>query len=433
MDPINIEWYENDGGSPAKFTKHLVNTICFDERDYRTSSKVRAAIFDGDGDQDMDIFWAYDTTMGWWENNNGTFTMKVITTSNDWAPKLLGVDVDGDGDMDILTISHQDDISAWWENNGNGDFLTKHIISTTIDGPESVVAADIDGDDDMDYFSASSNEISWWENINGEFTQHVMTTTADGAYSVATADIDGDQDMDAVSASRWATSIVWWENNGSGSFTMHYITETGHGDLVTADIDNDGWPDVFAIDYSDGSFWWYKNMGEGENPAPPPPPPGGIVTPVSPPPSFAPTLPFLTQTGPPATSPAVVALVLVNTVDNSDVLTLRNCNLYVDLDIAQTNIRAEVQGDVRSVVFTLESVSLYDDATIATTTTENFAPFALFGDQSGDYTAGNLESATNHTLTAIPYTGQDGSGTQGTPLTVSFGLYGSDWNIYFSV
>lgn len=51
--------------------------------------------------------------------------------------------------------------------------------------------------------------------------------------------------------------------------------------------------------------------------------------------------------------------------------------------------------------------------------TENVAPYALAGDKSGEFRPW-LPSAGPHEITATPYTGPRGSGTQGKPLTIAF-------------
>lgn len=77
------------------------------------------------------------------------------------------------------------------------------------------------------------------------------------------------------------------------------------------------------------------------------------------------------------------------------------------------NIRANVNGSAGSVVFDLDGQSGYR--------TESTAPFALAGDTSGDYNAWT-PSLGNHSVTATPFSGSGGTGSAGTPLTVSFSV-----------
>ncbi|MGF1511815.1 MAG: hypothetical protein ACFB9M_20160 [Myxococcota bacterium] len=75
------------------------------------------------------------------------------------------------------------------------------------------------------------------------------------------------------------------------------------------------------------------------------------------------------------------------------------------------NIRADVVGEVESVRFWLEP-----DGRVQT---ENVVPYALYGDTGGDYFPGTL-SVGAHTLRAVPFEGNYGSGDMGMPLSIDF-------------
>ncbi|HET6795917.1 MAG TPA: hypothetical protein VFH40_02060 [Gemmatimonadales bacterium] len=51
--------------------------------------------------------------------------------------------------------------------------------------------------------------------------------------------------------------------------------------------------------------------------------------------------------------------------------------------------------------------------------TETIAPYALAGDDTGDYRPWT-PTVGSHTMTATPYTGSGATGPKGTPLTVAF-------------
>ena len=74
------------------------------------------------------------------------------------------------------------------------------------------------------------------------------------------------------------------------------------------------------------------------------------------------------------------------------------------------NVRANVSGSVGSVRFGYDDSNNYQ--------IENVAPYALAGDQNGDYNAWTPTIGA-HTITATPYTESDAGGSQGTPLTVN--------------
>ncbi len=113
---------------------------------------------------------------------------------------------------------------------------------------------------------------------------------------------------------------------------------------------------------------------------------------------------------------AVVGFVLI------DADTDRAINSLVDGDVlvldtlptANLSVRADtLPATVGSVRFNLDSITNFR--------TENVAPYALFGDRSGNYAPwSGVALVGTHSLTATPFSGSKGSGTVGTPLSISF-------------
>ncbi len=83
---------------------------------------------------------------------------------------------------------------------------------------------------------------------------------------------------------------------------------------------------------------------------------------------------------------------------------------------ASVNVVARTGDDVKSVLLSVNDGFLER--------LENVPPFALFGDQSGDFLPGTLP-AGNHMITATPYSEVMKGGSQGVALTVSFSITGS--------
>lgn len=81
-------------------------------------------------------------------------------------------------------------------------------------------------------------------------------------------------------------------------------------------------------------------------------------------------------------------------------------------DGTKLNIRADVSGTsaIGSVKFVLDSTDIR---------TENTAPYALFGDSTGDYFDGNISDGA-HVLEAIPYSGSGATGDEGDRLSIEF-------------
>jgi len=93
----------------------------------------------------------------------------------------------------------------------------------------------------------------------------------------------------------------------------------------------------------------------------------------------------------------------------------------IDLDHApqSLNIIVESHDTVASVVFTLDGVQIQ---------TENAWPYAMGGDNSGDYAA--LELSTGfHIIEATGYTGPDGTGEAGPSAVISLEIGRSDFDV----
>ncbi len=89
-------------------------------------------------------------------------------------------------------------------------------------------------------------------------------------------------------------------------------------------------------------------------------------------------------------------------------------NLF-DIGTTQLNIRANTSpATVGSVIFALSGSDTQNQ-------TENVAPYALFGDSSGNFTSWTPPLGA-YTLTATAYSGANGSGTAGAPLTITFDI-----------
>jgi hypothetical protein len=118
----------------------------------------------------------------------------------------------------------------------------------------------------------------------------------------------------------------------------------------------------------------------------------------------------------PATS-AVTSLTLINTATGRAIPGFNPLRSGATLDTAQLSattlsIRANTTPTrVGSVTFALNGQIIK---------TENSPPYAINGDQRGAYLPWTLPGVGTHTLIVTPYSGAQGSGSAGTPLTVTF-------------
>jgi hypothetical protein len=115
---------------------------------------------------------------------------------------------------------------------------------------------------------------------------------------------------------------------------------------------------------------------------------------------------------------SVVSFTLVNADSDQDIRDLiDNDTIDPAMDGSSLSIIANTDpAQVGSVVFELNG---------STVRTESVAPYALAGDNSGNYNSMTL-SVGDYTLKATPYSDGGGSGTAGTPLTIGFHLKDGD-------
>ncbi|WP_265991489.1 putative Ig domain-containing protein [Larkinella insperata] len=118
-----------------------------------------------------------------------------------------------------------------------------------------------------------------------------------------------------------------------------------------------------------------------------------------------------------AAAQQVVSVSLMNADNEQEILTLTDGQVLnlATLVTRSLNIRANTNpspvGSVRMVLSGKQS----------RTQTETGFPYALFGDNNGNYN-GWTPAVGNYTLTVTPYTGAGATGAAGTPLTVSFSV-----------
>ncbi|SHJ59615.1 Listeria/Bacterioides repeat-containing protein [Hymenobacter daecheongensis DSM 21074] len=112
---------------------------------------------------------------------------------------------------------------------------------------------------------------------------------------------------------------------------------------------------------------------------------------------------------------SLASFTLVNADTDQDIQTLTTgatLNLAA-LPTRNLNVRANTSpATVGSVVFALSGAQVKNQ-------TEGLAPYALFSDAGGDYNPWT-PSVGSYSLTATPYSASGGTGTAGTPLTISF-------------
>ncbi len=116
---------------------------------------------------------------------------------------------------------------------------------------------------------------------------------------------------------------------------------------------------------------------------------------------------------PASAQPVVIDFALYNADTDQQIRNLTPTDGYDLAELPTTNlaITANVAGTAGSVRFAFLGRSNYR--------TENTAPFALGGDTNGDFNpVAELAQPGEYVITATPYTGPNGTGTAGSPLTL---------------
>jgi len=116
----------------------------------------------------------------------------------------------------------------------------------------------------------------------------------------------------------------------------------------------------------------------------------------------------------PAPGPNVTGLFLINADTDQVIQEIHEGDTFnrQQLPTQNLSVQAITQGSTGSVRFALDQNNNFR--------VENFAPYALFGDNGGNDFVGGSFSLGEHTLTATAFSGSNATGSTGTAETVSF-------------
>ncbi len=215
------------------------------------------AVFDADGDSDLDLVvangdWPYipgpypgaptePTSRNALYLNNGSGVYQLVnagdlddTTQN--SQTLVAFDADGDGDIDLAvgnsqrTYSGGGDRNQFFLNDGHGRFtLTPNEVFANSNSTTVMAAFDADGDGDVDLaLQAGSSLRLLVNNGRGQFDWggggDLWRSNTANTRALAAFDVDGDGDVDLIVGNDWHTAGAAnrnsiYINDGAGSFT----------------------------------------------------------------------------------------------------------------------------------------------------------------------------------------------------------------------
>src|SRR5450759_1845672 len=247
--------------------------------EFKYSTHVEAADYDGDGDIDLYVG-SYDPVTSSYKHylfNNEMGRFKDVSSEvgirhSGKESSATFADYDNDGFLDLFIVKADGDIL--YRNAGKGvfeDVTNKtHIGSKT--GGNKALFFDMDHDGDLDLYEARSNSNLMFRN-NGDDTfqeqaeKMGLSGTNSNSRDAAFGDFDDDGDIDLFVVNDNSSNVLY-SNQRQGIFKD--ITEKsglksngGSSAVAVGDYNNDGFLDLFITSLNGGNHVLYRNMGNG--------------------------------------------------------------------------------------------------------------------------------------------------------------------------
>lgn len=247
--------------------------------EFRNSTHVEAADYDGDGDVDLYVG-SYDPVSSSYKHylfNNDMGKFKDVSDEagirHSGKESLAAfADYDNDGFLDLYIVKEGGDML--YRNTGKGTFKDvtgkAKIDSKTLGN--TALFFDLDHDGDLDLFETRSNSnLLFRNNGDGTFQEQAgemgLSWGDVNSHDAAFGDFDDDGDIDLFVVNENASNILY-SNQRQGVFkditgNSGLKSNGGSGAVAVGDYNNDGFLDLFITSVNGGGHELFRNLRNG--------------------------------------------------------------------------------------------------------------------------------------------------------------------------
>ncbi len=251
LDGVKV-YINNDDGT---FTAKLVDDV--------DSERVRVVDLDGDGAQDLLVTFTSAQPSVRWYRNTGEVEFSGTDIGTGGQGKAYAGDIDGDGAPDVVTATTAGEQVTLerWMNNGSGTFTSSTMGTGT--GVTAITIADVNANGYNDIITGGSAGLQRWSTADGYSWSRIdIDDSNTGQTYLDTADVNGDGKRDIIAAEPAGDMLLLYRNLDFYAFQRGEVATSV--DAVTAvpvDLDEDGDEDIVAAAQDDNSIYWFDNDG----------------------------------------------------------------------------------------------------------------------------------------------------------------------------